>query len=226
VNGFYLENMESCKDELTNEELFIEKAKYPDRIREYNNRIFNCNVGLVRTIVNKYVSNLDTFCLAYSITKDEVYELGFYGLMKAINLFDVTKGFKFATYASRCIINEINIFVRRNKKHKNYISLEQSLHEDEDGNVLTLSDVLLNNDTSNEVEDNYLKLEEIEMLNDLKNTLSATDYQIIKMAFFENKTQKEIASKLGLYQAFISRKLQKIYKKLRIEFMKQGIYQR
>ena len=225
MNGFYLENMKSCKDELTNEELFIEKAQYPDRIREYNNRIFNNNIGLVRTIVHKTVQNLNEFCLQYSITKDEVYSLGFYGLYKAISRFDISKGYKFATYASRVIENEIRLFIRNNKKRMKDISLEVEIHDDyEGGSILTLSDML--DDPDKDIESNYVRKEEVEMLYRLKDYLPATDCEIVRLSFFHGLTQREIGARLGLSQSIVSRKLKQIYKKLKKEFMKQGIYYR
>ena len=148
---------------------------------------------------------------------EELISIGTLGLMKAVSSFNKEKNIKLATYASRCIENEILMFIRKNASQKNEISIDEPLSVDWDGNELLLSDVLgSDNDViSKEMEDNE---ERVVLINAIKD-LSARERLIIEMRFGlfgrEEQTQKEVADSLGISQSYISRLEKKIMQRLR-----------
>ena len=145
---------------------------------------------------------------------EDLISIGTIGLMKAINTFRPDKNIKLATYASRCIENEILMFIRKNTNVRNEVSLDEPLNVDWDGNELLLSDVL---GTESDIIHRGIEDEEEKMLvlNAVKG-LSERDRTIIDMRFGlsdpngEEKTQKEVADLLGISQSYISRLEKKI----------------
>lgn len=155
---------------------------------------------------------------------EDLISIGTIGLIKAINTFNPTKNIKLATYASRCIENEILMYLRRNSKVKMEVSIDEPLNVDWDGNELLLSDILgtsediIYKDIEKEVDRKLLR-KALEKLSDRERT-------IIKMRFGldnkegEEKTQKEVADLLGISQSYISRLEKKIMKRLKKEIIR------
>lgn len=158
------------------------------------------------------------------ICVEDLISIGTIGLIKGINTFNPEKKIKLATYASRCIENEILMYLRRNNKVKLEVSIDEPLNVDWDGNELLLSDIL-----GTEEDTIYKDLEqeaERKILIKALNLLSARERSIIQMRFGigtvdgEEKTQKEVADLLGISQSYISRLEKKIMVRLRKEMVK------
>lgn len=155
---------------------------------------------------------------------EDLISIGTIGLIKAINTFNPTKKIKLATYASRCIENEILMYLRRNSKTKMEVSIDEPLNVDWDGNELLLSDILgtdedtIYRDLENEAERKLL----VRAL----NKLSSREKMIVRMRFgLDNpegreKTQKEVADILGISQSYISRLEKKIMQRLKREMVR------
>ena len=153
---------------------------------------------------------------------EDLISVGTIGLIKAVNSFDNNKNIKLATYASRCIENEILMFLRKTSKLKSEVSLDEPLNVDWEGNVLLLSDIL-----GSETDSVYKDIEsnvEKEILWKSFDKLSEREREIIKMRFGllgqEEKTQKEIADMLNISQSYISRLEKKILTNLKKEIAK------
>ncbi len=153
---------------------------------------------------------------------EDLVSIGTIGLIKAVNTFDPKKKIKLATYASRCIENEILMYLRRNNKTKTEVSFDEPLNTDWDGNELLLSDVL---GTENDII--YKSIEEEVDRNLLKQAmkkLSPREKKIMEFRFGlvdgTEKTQKEVADLLGISQSYISRLEKRIIKRLRKEIIK------
>ena len=155
---------------------------------------------------------------------EDLISIGTIGLIKAINTFNPVKNIKLATYASRCIENEILMYLRRNSKTKMEVSIDEPLNVDWDGNELLLSDIL---GTDEDVISRRLEDEvEISLLSKAIRKLSPREQTIIRLRFGlgkENateKTQKEVADLLGISQSYISRLEKRIMKRLKKEIVK------
>ena len=152
---------------------------------------------------------------------EDLISIGTIGLMKAINTFKASKKIKLATYASRCIENEILMFLRKSNKIKSEISIDEPLNQDGDGNELLLSDILgTDNDVvSKEIEDEVDK----RLLRNCMQKLNAREKNIMELRFGFNtgneKTQKEVADMLGISQSYISRLEKRIITKMKKEIM-------
>lgn len=155
---------------------------------------------------------------------EDLISIGTIGLIKAINTFKNDKNIKLATYASRCIENEILMFLRRNNRLRTEVSIDEPLNVDWDGNELLLSDILgtdediVYRDLETEVDHNLLD-DAISKLGEKERTIIELRYGINTIGGVE-KTQKELADILGISQSYISRLEKKIIKKLRREIMK------
>lgn len=182
-----------------------EKAK--DEIVEHNLR-------LVVYIAKKYEASVADL--------GDLVSVGAMGLLKAVNSFDPTKNIKFATFASRCIENEILMYLRKIVRKKCEVSLDEPINVDAEGNELLLSDVV-----GTEPDSVYKDLEkktEVEQLYRSFSALSRREFEIIKLRYglldSEELTQKEIADKMGISQSYISRIEKKVLGKLRKEMAK------
>jgi len=153
---------------------------------------------------------------------EDLISIGTIGLMKAINTFKTDKNIKLATYASRCIENEILMYMRKNANTKNEISIDEPLNVDWDGNELLLSDIL--GSDSDIVYRNIEESEEKKMIFSAMAKLGKREKIIINMRFGletgKEKTQKEVADILGISQSYISRLEKKIINKLKREIVK------
>lgn len=152
---------------------------------------------------------------------EDLVSIGTIGLMKAINTFNPEKKIKLATYASRCIENEILMYLRRSTKLKSEISIDEPLNKDSDGNELLLSDILgtAGDTTSQRIEDEVDK----KLLKTSISRLNSREKTIMELRFgFGNKnekTQKEVADMLGISQSYISRLEKKIIGKMKKEIL-------
>ena len=156
----------------------------------------------------------------------DLISIGTIGLIKAVNTFNPVKNIKLATYASRCIENEILMHLRRNSKTRVEVSIDEPLNVDWDGNELLLSDILgtdgdvIGQDLEEEVERNLLR--------QAINHLDERERIIVELRFGLNRedgeemTQKEVADHLGISQSYISRLEKKIMKRLKREIVKFG----
>lgn len=169
------------------------------------------NLRLVVYIARKFESS--------GIGMEDTISIGTIGLIKAVNTFRPEKGIKLATYASRCIENEILMFLRKHQIRKNEISIDEPLNIDWDGNELLLSDILgtdsdvINRPVEQAIERNIL----IETV----NKLGERERRIMQLRFGlgggEEKTQKEVADIIGISQSYISRLEKRIVKRLKKE---------
>ena len=175
------------------------------------------NLRLVAYIARKFEST--------GINIEDLISIGTIGLIKAINTFRTEKKIKLATYASRCIENEILMFLRRNSRLRNEVSIDEPLNVDWEGNELLLSDIL-----GTEVDIIYRNIEDEvdkDLLGKAMNKLSNREKQIVEMRFGlnteqEEKTQKEVADLLGISQSYISRLEKKIIGRLKKEIARMA----
>lgn len=196
----------------------------PDEEREYiiasmqgdnyaRNKLIEHNLRLVVFLAKKYESS------GYEM--EDLISIGTIGLIKGVSTYKIDKNIKLATYASRCISNEILMFLRKNKKRKKEISLEDSLNFDSEGNELHLEDVL--GTSTDLVVDEYEKSLEKNLLSKEINKLNTREKQIMILRYglnnTESYTQKEVADMLGISQSYISRIEKKVIKNIK-ELMK------
>ena len=184
--------------------------------KEAKAELIEHNLRLVVYIAKKFDNT--------SVGVEDLISIGTIGLIKAINTFNPTKNIKLATYASRCIENEILMYLRRNSKTKLEVSIDEPLNVDWDGNELLLSDILgTDEDTI------YKDLEneaERKILFRALNKLSGREKMIVRMRFGldhpegKEMTQKEVADQLGISQSYISRLEKKIMHRLRMEMVR------
>ena len=181
--------------------------------KEAKAELIEHNLRLVVYIAKKFDNT--------SVGVEDLISIGTIGLIKAINTFNPTKNIKLATYASRCIENEILMYLRRTSKMKLEVSIDEPLNVDWDGNELLLSDIL---GTEEDVIYQGLEQEaEHRVLGSAISKLSEREQVIVKLRFGINmpegreKTQKEVADLLGISQSYISRLEKRIMKRLRKE---------
>ena len=157
---------------------------------------------------------------------EDLISIGTIGLIKAINTFNPSKKIKLATYASRCIENEILMYLRRNSKTRMEVSIDEPLNVDWDGNELLLSDILgtdedvIYRDLEDEVDRQLLK-KAMEILTEREKLIIELRFGI-GQEDGEEKTQKEVADMLGISQSYISRLEKKIMKRLKREMLKMS----
>lgn len=176
---------------------------------EARNKLIEHNLRLVVFLAKKY-ENTDT-------SIEDLVSIGSIGLIKGINTYKIDKNIKLATYASRCISNEILMYLRKNKNKKGEVSLEESLNYDAEGNELHLEDVL--GTEIDLVPMEYERKVDKEALNREIVLLNKRDKEIMMLRYgLNNKreyTQKEVAEILGISQSYISRIEKKVIKKLK-----------
>ena len=192
------------KDE---EEYYIAQATDGDLFAR--DKLIEHNLRLVVFLAKKYENT--------GVDLEDLVSIGTIGLMKGVKTFSSDKNIKLATYASRCIDNEILMFLRKNKKVKGEVSFEESLSFDADGNELHLEDVLGTDKdiVTKPLEDDLnkrLMMEEIDKLNDRDKEIIIMRYGLFNR---EEKTQKEVADILGISQSYISRIEKKVIKRLK-----------
>lgn len=176
---------------------------------EARNTLIEHNLRLVIFIAKKFEST--------KINMEDLISIGSMGLIKGIQTFKMEKNIKLATYASRCIENEILMYLRRNNKIKSEVSIDEPLNKDSDGNELLLSDIL-----GTDPDVTYRKLEDevdMKLLKEAIKKLNDREKNIMEMRFGfisgKEKTQKEVADELGISQSYISRLEKKIINKMK-----------
>ncbi len=185
----------------------------PEYVRQV---LIERNLRLVVYIARKFENT--------GVGVEDLISIGTIGLIKAINTFNTGKNIKLATYASKCIENEILMYLRRNGKTKTEISIDEPLNVDWDGNELLLSDLLgTDNDT---VYRNIDEEADIRILHEAINKLNKRERTIMDLRFGlsggEEKTQKEVADMLGISQSYISRLEKRIISRLKKEMLKMS----
>lgn len=173
------------------------------------NKLIEHNLRLVVFLAKKYENT------GYDV--EDLVSIGSIGLIKGINTYKLDKNIKLATYASRCISNEILMFLRKNKKRRGEISFEDALNYDSDGNELHLEDIL--GTEIDFVPNEYEQILNKEVLEKEINSLEPREQEIMTLRYGLNNTeeftQKEVAEKLGISQSYISRIEKKVIKKLK-----------
>ena len=188
-------------------ELLILKENGDENAR---NKLIEHNLRLVAHVVKKYYTDDD---------QDDLISIGTIGLIKAVNTFKSDKKIRLATYAARCIENEILMHFRNNKKYAQDVHISDPIDTDKNGNALTLIDIIA--DEGNIEEEIETKIR-IQRLNDiLYKALNKRELEIIKMRYgigTKELTQREIAKKLGISRSYVSRIETAALLKLRHEF--------
>lgn len=176
------------------------------------NKLVNHNMRLVAHIIKKYYSN-------YS-DQEDIISIGTIGLIKAINTFDYKKGTRLATYASRCIENEIFMHFRTRKKNAQEISMDEPIDTDGEGNPLTFSDIIFS--TESVFDDVELKIQSEKLYKYIDSMEDKRKKQILIMRYglydTEAYTQREIAQKLNISRSYVSRIETKALEELREYF--------
>ena len=208
-NLMYLNSTSILPPPLNQDEERYHLLRVKDGDLESRNILIVHNLRLVVYISKKFES--------MKINLEDLVSIGSMGLIKAINTFKLEKNIKLATYASRCIENEILMYLRKTVKSRQELSLDEVLNVDSEGNEMVLSDILGSNESSN-----LDKMSDDEKHTDLYKALKSLnkeelDIMIMRYGLFDNEmlTQKEVAEKLGISQSYISRLEKRIIKKMR-----------
>ena len=193
------------------EEKYLQLLKTGDK--KAKSILIERNLRLVAHIVKKYqIPNKDI---------DELISIGTVGLIKAIDSFDVTKGTRLATYASRCIENEILMLFRNNKKQKSETFLQDPIGVDKEGNEISLIDVL-SSEKDSVIDKVEMKLQIKALYNKMNSALTEREGEILKMRYGlkdgKCKTQREIAGMLGISRSYVSRIEKKALEKLKARY--------
>lgn len=208
---FYIGGAETLPPPLSIEEESKMLEQLAQHQEEAKKVLVERNLRLVVYIAKKFENS--------GVNIEDLISIGTIGLMKAINTFDVHKNIKLATYASRCIENEILMYLRRNSRTKHEVSIDEPLNTDGDGNELLLADILGSED------DGVFKNLEVEadkrMIGEYMEQLNEREKCIMELRFGfkygEEKTQKEVADLLGISQSYISRIEKKIIHNMKKE---------
>ena len=193
------------------EKIYLEQLKSGDE--EARNILIERNLRLVAHVVKKYANT--------KVDQDDLISIGTIGLIKGINSFNVEKGSKLSTYVSRCIDNEILMYLRSTKKLNAEVYLNEPIGKDKDDNVVTLQEVLENNDRNIE-EEVDLKMKIKKLYKKMGEVLKDRERTIIELRFgldgHKPKTQHEIADMMGISRSYVSRIETKAIDKLGKEF--------
>ena len=209
----YISNNNLFPEPLTAEEEKIYLEKFANGDEEARNILIERNLRLVAHVAKKYNSaNAD---------QEDLISIGTIGLIKGINSFNISKGARLSTYISRCIENEILMYLRSTKKLGAEVYLEDTIGKDKDDNTVTLKEVLENNEKN--IEDEVdLKLKVKKLYDKIKELLKDREKTIIELRFGLNgdkpKTQKQIAKMMGISRSYVSRIETKAIGKLAQEF--------
>ncbi len=210
---FYVGGSENLPAPLSSEEEEQEIIKLDKGDETAKKKLVEHNLRLVVYIAKKFENT--------GVGIEDLVSIGTIGLMKAINTFNMNKKIKLATYASRCIENEILMYLRRSNRIKSEISIDEPLNQDGDGNELLLSDILGTDEdiTSRRLEDEV----DQKLLKASISKLGPRERNIMELRFGfttgTEKTQKEVADMLGISQSYISRLEKKIIGKMKKEIL-------
>ena len=180
--------------------------------KEAKNKLVEHNLRLVAHIVKKYYSNSDE--------QDDLISIGTIGLIKAINSFDNSKGIKLATFASKCIENEILMYFRSRKRSSQEISISEPIDTDSEGNPLTLIDIISNDDDIADNIDLRIKTEKLygfieKMKDEREKTIIIMRYGLYNTVPL---TQNQVSKKLNISRSYVSRIEKKVIELLRKDF--------
>lgn len=188
----------------------LEKCRNGDQ--NARNELIEHNLRLVAHIVKKYYHS--------GADQDDMISIGTIGLIKAVSTFNSEKGIRLATYAARCIENEILMYFRNQKKSAQDVFISDPIDTDKDGNALTLIDVIADGSDIAEEIDTKIKLEKLKVI--LSGCLDERENKIIEMRYGiggrEELTQREIAKKLNISRSYVSRIEKSALEKLRRQF--------
>lgn len=208
-NVFFVGSADKLPEPLSKEEevKYVMMAMEDDE--DARNKLIEHNLRLVVFLAKKYENT--------GVDLEDLVSIGTIGLIKGVNTYKLDKNIKLATYASRCIDNEILMFLRKNKRRKGEISFEDSLSYDAEGNELHLEDIL---GTENDIvtkgieesDDKKILQEEISKLNERDKKIMTLRYGLFN---HKEMTQKDVAKVLGISQSYISRIEKKVIKKLK-----------
>ena len=175
---------------------------------EARNKLIEHNLRLVAHIVKKFETT--------NIEKDDLISIGTFGLIKAVDTFNFDAKNKLATYASRCIENEILMHIRSNKKRKDTTSLYMSIGEDKEGNEIHLCDII--EDPSPLISEQLIQEEKYKKIHEALDTLDEREYEIICRRFgldnHQIETQREIAKNMNISRSYVSRIEKRVLTKL------------
>ena len=212
----YIGGSDSLPAPLTRDEENALFARLPEEPDSVHKALIEHNLRLVVYIARKFENT--------GVGLEDLISIGTIGLIKAVNTFDPAKKIKLATYASRCIENEILMFLRRTSRQKLEVSLDEPLNTDWDGNELLLSDIL-----GTEGDMVYRSIEETverQMLVSALSRLSMREKEIMRLRFGlgggTEKTQKEVADIMGISQSYISRLEKRILLRLHKDMVQMG----
>ena len=214
---FYIGGPETLPPPLSAEEENYLMKHFDDCTLDVRSILIEHNLRLVVYIAKKFENT--------NVNVEDLISIGTIGLIKSINTFVPNKNIKLATYASRCIENEILMYLRKSSRQKAEVSIDEPLKADWDGNELLLSDVLSSEDdlVSRDIEDES----DMETLYAALSKLSPRERKIVDLRFGfsggEELTQKEVADMLGISQSYISRLEKRIIGRLRKELVKSGM---
>lgn len=213
-NVYYVNGSDTLPPPLTKQEEEAVFAALTENSPEARNTLIVRNLRLVVYIAKKFEST--------GIGIEDLVSIGTIGLIKAVNTFCPDKNIKLATYASRCIENEILMFLRKSSQYRGDLSIDEPLNTDGDGNELLLSDVI---GTDDDIVSKGIENEaERELLRNAVSQLGEREREIMELRFGlidgKEKTQKEVADMIGISQSYISRLEKKIIRKLRTKLEK------
>ena len=214
-NVFYIANgTEILPEKLTADEEIDFVNKMKNGCESAKNQLIEHNLRLVVYTAQKFENT--------NVSIEDLISIGTIGLIKAVGSFDNNKNIKLATYASRCIENEILMHLRKVSKQKREVSLDEPLNSDSEGNELCISDILSSGD--DEVSKNLDKQDESSNLQSVLNDLTSKEKEIMCMRYGlsgkEEMTQKEVADYFEISQSYISRIEKKILGKMKTEILK------
>ena len=201
IIGFgYIQSSNLFPEPLSSEDERIYLEKFRDGDEKARNILIEHNLRLVAHVAKKYSNT--------NIDQDDLISIGTIGLIKGINTYNIERNFKLATYVARCIENEILMFLRSTKKLGAEVYLNEPIGKDKDDNVVTLQEVLENDDKN--IEDEVdLRFKIKKLYEKIKKILKDREKTIIELRFGLNgekpKTQYEIASQLGISRSYVSR---------------------
>ena len=196
----YVSNANLFPEPLSPEEEKLYIEKYNDGDENAKKILIERNLRLVAHIAKKYTSS--------TIEQEDIISIGTIGLIKAVNSYKGNKGVRLGTYAARCIENEILMHFRATKKLQQEVSLNESIGQDKEGNVITFIDVIENDDVSID-EQIDLKIKVKKLYEQISKVLKKREKTIIELRFGLNgeepKTQNEVAKMLGISRSYVSR---------------------
>ncbi len=206
---FYVGSSDALPPPLTKEAEWQYLIASKNGDKEATEKLIEHNLRLVVYLAKRYENT------GFDI--EDLVSIGSIGLIKGVNTYKLDKNIKLATYCSRCIANEILMFLRKNKNRRGELSLEDALNYDAEGNELHLEDVLGSDEKI--VEDEIIKNFEVRELQHELQNIDKRDREIINLRYGLNNskeyTQKEVAEMLGISQSYISRIEKKVIKKLK-----------